>query len=457
MLKSKQLWVMTSFILFAGYWIGCTKNDQILGVSATAINSTDLLSLKTTAAPTIDGTVDALWEKATNLSVIPVVPDAGNGLFSGYIGEQYPVHLRSMYDDQNIYFLAEYADATKNSNVAPWYFNPALNVTGKTGWQKEPSNKTFDANGALTRDCFGEDKFALLFNIDNSTPKFISQTCYSSCHVFTPYLDYAAVLTSTPTATAAVMNSNKESGNHYTNGSNEKIDMWWGRLGFISKDATLTQMDDNYQDYAGGQAISNLTGGNANGRHVDGIVPDGTKSTTWPYRPNYSVSPTQGEVANSQNLKLDGNGISVAVPLWVIPNAASANFILISDTTSGKAKKVTAVNSAGVLTLSDGSSITPGADYQRTGDAITGPTAKNSIPAYIAVPLIGGRAEITCSAVYTGTGWIVEFKRALKTGDAYRQDVDFSNFKDQPFGVGIFNKSNYQHGIKANLLLKFQK
>jgi hypothetical protein len=124
---------------------------------------------------------------------------------------------------------------------------------------------------------------------------------------------------------------------------------------------------------------------------------------------------------------------------------------------NGKAKKVTAVSADGVLTLSDGTTITPGADYQRTGNEINGPTAKNSIPSYIAVPLIGGRADITCSAVYTGTGWVVEYKRALKTNDTFRQDVDFSELKDQPFGVAIFNKSNYQHGIKPNLILKFKK
>jgi len=448
---------MSSFILLAGYWTGCTKNDQILGINSASINSTELVSIKTTTPPSIDGTVDASWDKATKLEITTTVPDAGNGLFSGFIGEQYPVKIRSMYDDQNIYFLAEYADATQSTNVAPWYFNPTMNVSGKTGWQKEPSNKSFDANGALIRDCFGEDKFAMLFNIDNSTPKFISQTCYSSCHVFSPYLDYASLLTPTPTATAAVMNSNKEGGNHYTNGSNEKIDMWWGRLGFISKDASLNQMDDNYQDYAGGQAITNLTGGNANGRHVDGIIGDGTKSSTWPYRPNYTSSPTQGEVANTQNLKLNGTGASVAVPLWVIPNATSANFILISDTVSGKAKKVTAVSSEGILTLSDGTSLTPETDYQRTGDGISGPTAKNSIPSLIAVPLIGSRADITCSAFYTGTGWVIEYKRALKTADVFRQDVDFSELKDQPFGLAIFNKSNYQHGIKPNLMLKFKK
>jgi hypothetical protein len=450
-IQSTKFWIMTTMICIIGYAVSCTKNDQVI-IPDSGSSSTTLESVKTTTAPTIDGTIDASWANATKLSFMPTVPDPGNGLFTGYSGEQYPATLRSMYDANNIYFLLEVTDATQSTNVAPWYFNPALNVAGKTGWQKEPSSKTFDVNGGVTRDGFGEDKFAMLWNIGNSTPKFLTQTCYASCHVFTPYLDYSQ--------TPAAMVSNANSGNHYTNGQNEKIDMWWGKLGFITKDPTLNQMDDNYQDWAGGPAYSGLAGGNSNGRHVDGIYPDGTFSTTWPYRPNYTVSPTQGEVSNSQNLKLDGTGASVAVPIWVIPGTASAKFILVSDTTaSGKAKKVTAVSSAGVLAFSDGSTLDPtvGTAYQRTGDPVTGPTAVNSIPSYIAVPLIGGRADISAAAVYTGSGWIVEYKRALKTADVLKQDVDFSSLQDQQFGVDFWDKSNYQHGINPNLTLTFKQ
>lgn len=426
----------------------CTKADQVLDVPA-PLNGNELFSTKTTTAPTIDGTIDAGWANATKLQITPTVPDPGNGLFTGYIGQQYPATIRSMYDDQNIYFLLEWADATQNVNVSPWYFDPALNVTGKTGWAKEPSAKTFNGNGVLTREGWGEDKMAMLWNIDNSTPKFTSQSCYASCHVFTPYVDYSV----TPNAIV----SNSANGNHYTNGPDEKIDMWWGRLGFMSKDATLNQLDDNYQDYAGGQAVTNLVGGNANGRHVDGIAPDGTKSATWPFRPNYTVSPAQGEVSNSQNLKLDGTGASVAVPIWVIPGS-STNFILVADTVSGTAKKVTGVSAAGVLTLSNGATIDPtvGTDYQRSSTA-AGPTAPKAIASLIGVPLIGSRADITATAVYTGSGWVVEYKRALKTSDAAKQDVDFSSLDDQYFGVAIWNKSNYQHGINPNLVLKFKK
>ena len=447
--KTKFFWVITTIVLALGYVASCTKDNQVLDIPQ--INSgTDLVSLKISTAPTIDGVIDPMWDKASKLQITPTVPDPGNGLFAGYIGQQYAATIRSMYDNQNIYFLLEIPDATQSVNVAPWYFNPAGNVAGKSGWQKEPSSDSYDANGVLTRAGFGEDKFAMLWNIDYSTPKFISQTCYSSCHVFTPYLDYSK--------TPAVYTANA-SGNHYTNGSSEKIDMWWGRLGYMSKDASLRFVDDNYQDWAGGPAISNLTGGNANGRHVDGIVPDGTVSTTWPFRPNYTVSPTQGEVGNSQTLKLDGTGASVAVPIWVIPGTPSGNFILVADTTSGKAKKVMQVNSTGALVLSDGSTIDPniGSDYQRPDNNATTPTAKNSIPAYIGVPLIGGRADIMGAALYAGTGWVIEYKRLLKTGDVLKQDVDFTSLQDQQFGFAYWNKSNNQHGIQPNLLLKFQK
>ena len=130
-----------------------------------------------------------------------------------------------------------------------------------------------------------------------------------------------------------------------------------------------------------------------------------------------------------------------------------------ADTLGGTAKKVKGVSSAGVLTFSDGSTLDPmvGTSYQRTGDPVTGPTAVNAITGYLGFPLLGGRADITCTAVYSGSGWIVEYSRPLTTSDALKQDVDFSSLQDQPFGMAVFNNSNNQHGIQPNLLLQFQK
>lgn len=440
--KSKYVWLLTTIILAIGYVVSCTKDDQVLDVPV--VNAgTDLISIKTTTPPTMDGTIDAAWNGATKLDVTPTVPDPGNALFTGYIGEKYPASIRSMYDDQYVYFLVEWSDATNNSTVTPWYFNPATKR-----WAQEGSARTYDANGTMTREGWGEDKLAFLWNVDFSTPKFITQTCYASCHIFTPYMDYSK--------NPAVYTSNA-SGNHYTNGSNEKIDMWWGRLGYMSKNASLNLMDDNYQDWAGGPAVTNLTGGNANGRHVDDIYPDGTKSATWPYRPNYTSSPAQGEINNRISLNLDGAGSAVNVPLYVPANGSGANFIMASDTAS--AKRVVAVSSTGMLTFSDATTLDPNttSDYNRTGDPVTGGVGPKAIPGYIAAPLLGGRADIPGVAVYTGSGWVVELKRKLKTGDSLKQDVDFSDLQDQQFGIAIWNGSNYQHGIQPNLVLKFKK
>lgn len=450
LLRKKYIWVITTIILGFGYIVSCTKNDQVLSAPATS-NATTLVSKKINTAPNIDGSIDAIWNSAAKLNVSPQVPDPGNGLFAGYIGQTYPATLRSMYDNQYIYFLAEWADQDKSVAVSTWYFNPAANVAGKTGWAQEPSSKSFDANGNLIREGVNEDKLAFLWNIDNSTPKFLTQTCYASCHVFTPYLDYSV--------TPAVMKSNAASGNHYTNGSSEKIDMWWLHL---SKDQVYNQFDDNYQDWAGGPGVTNLVGGSGNGRHVDGIVVSGS-SPKWPYAPTYTTSPAQGSFNNRQTLLLNDTGAAVTVPMWVIPNATNYYYIKASDTLAGgAARKITSVSSSGILSY-NGGSIDPNKseDYLQIA-GVDGGDGSKCIPSYIASPLLKERADISCVAVYGTTssgakGWIVEWKRLLKTPDVLKQDVDFSSLQDQPFGMAIWNKSNYQHGIKPNLLLKFEQ
>lgn len=439
--KTKYPWVITAFVLAVFYDISCTKDDKMLDTLQTNA-STDLLSIKVSSAPTIDGTIDPIWENATKLKITTTVPDPGNNLFSGYIGESYAATIRSMYDDQYIYFLVEYADKNKSVKSAPWYFDPTTQR-----WAQEATANVYNSNGVLTREGFGEDKFAMLWNVDNSTPKFTTQTCYASCHVFTPYTDFSV----TPPVTKA----NASSGNHYTNGVNEKIDMWWGHP---NRGLAFNYMDDNYQDWAGGPAVTSLVGGSGNGRHFDDLVVSGA-STTWPFAPTYTADATQGSTTNRQSLKLDGTGAAVNVPLWVIPNATNYDNIMATDIVAGgKAVKITGVSSTGVLTYSGGT-IDPnvGTDYQRIGDAVSGSLGSKSIPSVVLAPILKGRADIPCVAIYTGSGWVWEFKRLLKTADVLKQDVNFSSLQDQPFGVAIWDKSNYQHAIRPNLVLKFKK
>ena len=446
----KKVLFLILFVSSTLLFMYCTKTDQVIGGTTPTPpppitpSTTQLLSYKTPQAPVIDGTIESIWDSAAKLNIVPTVPDPGNNLFTGYIGDQYPATIQSMYDNDNIYFLVQYADNTNSVYVATWYFDP-----GKKLWAQEPTSNTYNSNGQVTRAGFGEDKIAMLWNVDFSTPRFTSETCYGSCHVFTPYIDFSV--------TPNIAKSNAGSGNHYTNGAYEKIDMWWAHL---SRDVIFNQMDDDYQDWAGGPGVTNLVGGSGNGRHVDGITVNGA-SSTWPFAPTYTAStPPQGASNNRQNLKLNGTGATVTVPAWIIPNQTGYYYILATDTlTGGKAYKVTGIDSNGVLTYTGGGTIDPnvGTDYLRSGDPVYGGDGPKCFPSYIASPLQGGRADINCFAKYTGSGWIIEYSRKLKTGDTLKQDIDFTNLQDQQFGVAIWDQSNNQHGIQPNLLLKFKK
>lgn len=420
------------FVACAVLFVYCTKNAQVVAPSNLSTN--ELLSYKTGTAPTLDGVVDPIWDNATKLNVLPTVPDPGNGLFAGYQGTQYPATIRSMYDDKYIYFLAEWNDPS-NYQVQPWYFNPTTKL-----WAQRPNARNYDVNGNLVKEGMGQDQFAMLWNIDNSTPKFVTQTCYASCHIFNAYRNFAGVMVP------------NKSGNHYTNGANEKIDMWWCHL---NKDLVTNQMDDQYQDWAGGPSVTDTVGGAGNGRHADDLIPPTPFTTSYV---NTNTNVNNGAFNNSQSLKLDGTGASVNVPKWIVPNATGQLYYLATDTLAGgKALKVTGVSSTGVLTYVGGT-LDPNGAAEYLDNSGTGTTiGTKCIPSFISAPLSGGRADISATGKYTGTGWILEFKRALKTGDVLKQDIDFSSLTDQPFGMAIFNTSNYQHGIQPNLLLKFQK
>ena len=438
-MKSYSLFYV--FLVITVFLAYCTKKDQV--VSSSSGSSSTLNAFKTTSAPVIDGNVDAIWNNAQALSVTPTVPNPGNGLFMGYCGEQYPATIKAMYDANNIYFLVKWDDSTNITQIQPWVFDPVAHT-----WSQRGNSRSFDVNGNLTKLSMGLDQLAFQWNINNSTQNFATQTCYASCHLFTPYRNYAG---------AMVANA---SGNHYTNGPNEKVDLWWAKL---NRDVLAGQMDDWYLDDGGGQSYYDTLGGNAHGRHANGQIKPSPFSTTY-ILPSTKKAPAtnySGPYSNSQTLSYtlaSGKSVSVKVPLYVETGAAKP-YYPSSDIASGVALKVTAVDSLGVLTLSDNSTIDPNADpASYKDDAGTGRNiGAKCFPSFILQPFINERGNIKASAIYTGTGWVVELQRALKTNDVLKQDVDFTDLTDRPFGVAIWNTSNNQHGIQPNLLLHFQQ
>ncbi len=396
----KYIWVITTLILGIGYAVSCTKGDQVLDVPQPINSSTDLVSIKTTTPPVLDGIIDGMWANSPKLQFSTAVPEVTGDVFRGYTGNIIPsVTLRSAYDNDNIYFLVEWLDPTESINRQPWYFDP-----GTQRWAQESGSPTFSGSGAITRPAFYEDKLAFLWNVNKSVNGWNNGTCYKSCHTGLPASD--------------------GSSRHFTNFPTEKIDMWhWKSVrGGING---AMQFDDQYQD---------------------NTYPNGRKNDAG----------AQAYADNKQTLVMTGTATSVSVPKYVIPGISNYRWILQSETNGAAiAKQVIAVSTTGVLTLSDATTIDPniGTDYQRVGLGV----GAKAIPGLVISAFDGSRGDISCKAIYTGTGWILEFKRALKTADVDNRDIDFSTLEDHYFGMSIFENAQIAHSIKPNLVLKFKK
>lgn len=399
LLQKKYIWVTATIILAIGYFVSCTKDDQVLDTPASQVinSSTDLVSENTTTPPTIDGTVDAMWANSSILGFSTAVPEVTGDVFRGYTGNIIPsVKLRSAYDATNIYFLVEWDDPTESLSRGLWYFNP---VTKK--WAQEKGSYDFDpiTNGNVSkRNPFYEDKMAFLWNINNSVSGWNSATCYKSCHTGLPAAD--------------------GSSRHYTNYPTEKIDMWHWKSVRGGVNAAY-QIHDQLQDNS---------------------YPNGRKG---------DIGGTDVYVDNKITIS------GTTVPKYVILNRTNNYWILNSEITAGTAKLVTGVDANGVLTFSDNSILDPniGTDYLRAG--------ANTAPKAIAGVTINDagygttQADISCKAVWANAKWTMEFKRKLTTGDA--SDVDFASLADQYFGFAIFENAQIAHSIKVNLVLKFKK
>jgi hypothetical protein len=306
--------------------------------------------------------------------------------------------LRSAYDNNSIYFLAEWADPTLSNLYTPWYFDPVTKT-----WAQESGAPTFSSSGAITRSAFYEDKVGMLWNINNSVNGWNNGTCYKSCHIGLPASD--------------------GSSRHFTNYPTEKIDMWHWKVVRGGGNGSF-QLDDQYQD---------------------NTYPNGRKSDAG----------TQAYSNNRQTLVVTGSNppVSINVPKYVIPNRTNYTHVSGAEVSDGTAQLITAVDSDGILSYAGGT-VDGNTDtgFQRNGATV----GAKAIPALVITGFDGSRGDISCKSSYTGTGWVLEFKRALKTTDNVN-DVDFSSLADQYFGFAIFENAQIAHSIKPNLVLKFKK
>lgn len=197
-------------------WLVLTISITLL-LAGPALAQPSLVSVKAEKAPLIDGTVDALWERAPAYKVTldKTVYEPSNG-YKGVT--KTTVTLRSMYDKEHVYFLVRYDDPTQSLARYPWVKQPG-------GSWKRLTNK----DGTGHENTYYEDKFAFLWNIN--TAGFENKGCDTACHKARGG-KIAGIEDTSP-------------GRMYTDKPGEIIDMWhWKSV----RTNPAGQIDDQYID-----------------------------------------------------------------------------------------------------------------------------------------------------------------------------------------------------------------
>ncbi|HEX9908451.1 MAG TPA: ethylbenzene dehydrogenase-related protein [Thermoplasmata archaeon] len=154
------------------------------------------------AAPALDGeTTDSVWSEATAITI--TVNGGANTAGSTQIT------LKSVFYEDSIYFVAQWADSQDSRDRFPWFYN-----TTSSQWEQKGNTTSGDDN------TYYEDKLAMFWNIGDTIAGFNDDGCFVTCHVGTP-------------------------SKHYTNAGGELADMWhWKRV----RTGAVGQIDDQYMD-----------------------------------------------------------------------------------------------------------------------------------------------------------------------------------------------------------------
>ncbi|WP_142784155.1 ethylbenzene dehydrogenase-related protein [Changchengzhania lutea] len=405
--------LVSALFIMAIFFAGCTHDDYvpITGPDDGGIGESpdELLVKKFSTAPTFDGDIDDVWSEARPLINKATVTPAGDreitlnsssggdlsleptDLMDPYTGESYSYSLRGGHDGQYLYLLFEWEDDTDSQDRESWFFNP---ITSK--WQQE--NKYANHKN----DKFYEDKFGFMFPIGNPAG-FNEGTCTVTCH-----------------SGLADPQPGEKVTRHYMKNEGELADFWhWKR----DRHALAEACDDGFVQWE-----DDFGKASANGRKNDeGISP----------------------YANNQTFEDAVTGMKG--PKYVIPNRENYYWIAQSEIDGGTAKAVTAIALDGTITH-EGGTIDPNGD-----PAYSQGFGNKRIPSIIINPAgqgNDGRSEVQVKAIHTGSGWQLEIRRLLYTGDP--TDAEFKIGETIPFGLAIFNNAAIGHGQTNFLSMKIE-
>jgi len=191
----------TAVAVSASLLVACTTVD-------TPTPPNTLVVSRAAAAPVLDGNAgDAAWAAAR-----PMAVKLSGGANFGGSGET-TATLKAVTNGDKIYFLLQYADPTNSTRRGPYQ------KQGDGTWKKltDPADKGGDDN------TYYEDKWSLIWNINDSIAGFNQNGCAVLCHV----------------------GEGKPFGNKYTSKDGELGDMWHMKG---SRNGVFGQVDDQYVD-----------------------------------------------------------------------------------------------------------------------------------------------------------------------------------------------------------------
>ncbi len=392
-------------------FVNCTHDDTPLApvVDPGVGSSTDVLLVKKfSTAPIFDGDVDEVWNEARPLLNAATVTAAGsktitlnsssNGdlsleptdLFDPYTGESYKYSLRGGHDGTYLYLLFEWEDDNDSRDRQSWYYDG-------TKWRQENKYANHD------NDKFYEDKFGMMFPIGNPEG-FAGGTCTVTCH-----------------GGLVDAQAGDKATRHYMKNEGELTDFWhWKR----DRHALAEACDDGFVQWE-----DDFGKASANGRKNDSDIS--------PY---------------STSMKFTDDVTGFSGPKYVIPNRTNYFWITDTEISDGTAVAVTGVAADGKLTLANGSTIDP------VGDPAYSQGFGNKRMPSVIINAGGGendpRGEVQIKANHTGSGWQLEIRRKLTTGDP--MDADFTPGQSIPFGLAIFNNAAIGHGMSNFLTMEIE-
>ena len=224
-----------------------TENAVNAGVFQAA---NELVAQFSPTAPAIDGVADAMWEDIPAIAISTV---------GGANAGSHDVTIKSLYSGDSVYFLVQWEDPTYSQQRFPWV--------------KQADGSWLQLNDGSDHDetQYYEDKFAFIWNINNSISGFNQAGCMVTCHVG---------------------EANKAYGNKYTQSEGEIGDIWhWKSVrsnpeGYIDDQYLNADRWSEDNGGAGRHSDAKDSGGYVNNVNEDGtgpafMSPNGANSGYW--------------------------------------------------------------------------------------------------------------------------------------------------------------------------------